>query len=235
MKFSVSPEIFEMFPDLQIAAAVFSGINNTVRQSEVAELLRNEELFSRSVFSEMKVSEHPNIQSWRKAYTKFGAGSHYRSSVEALAKRVTKGENLPSINSLVDIYNLVSLKHLVPVGGEDLKKIQGNITLTFATGDEKFRAIYAEKNDPPLKGEIVYMDDNKDVLCRRFNWRESEKSKITDKTTKAIIYIEGVPPVNAIETKEAAQDLAAYVEEICGGSAELFLINKNFPKFTFTK
>ncbi|MFA6271762.1 MAG: phenylalanine--tRNA ligase beta subunit-related protein [Patescibacteria group bacterium] len=235
MKFTVSPNVFEIFPELQIAVAVFKGIDNSKAVPKIAELLRSEEMFCRSIFSELKVSEHPNIQNWRKAYTKFGAGSHYRSSVEALTKRVSKGESLPSINNLVDIYNLVSLKHLLPVGGEDLKKIKGDLTLTFATGEEKFHAIYAEENDPPLKGEIVYVDDNKDVLCRRFNWREAEKSKITEETTKAIIYIEGIPPVNAIETKEAAQDLAAYVEKFCGGSAELFLVNKNFPIFNFTK
>ena len=223
-----------MFPDLQIAVVVLKDADNSTARPEIAELLSNEEMFCRSLFSELKVSEHPNIQNWRKAYTKFGAGSHYRSSVEALIKRVSKGEKLPLINNLVDIYNLISLKHILPVGGEDLKKIQGNLTLTFATGEEKFRAIHAEENDSPLKDEIVYKDDNNDVLCRRFNWREAEKSKITEKTTKAIIYIESIPPVNAIETKEAAQDLAAYIEKFCGGSAELYLINKNFPVYSFT-
>jgi DNA/RNA-binding domain of Phe-tRNA-synthetase-like protein len=202
---------------------------------EIAELLRNEEMFCRSIFSELTVSEHPNIQNWRKAYTKFGAGSHYRSSIETLVKRVSKGDNLPSINNLVDIYNLISLKHLLPVGGEDLRRIQGNIELTTATGEEHFKAIYSETNESPQKGEIIYVDGYRDVLCRRFNWREADKSKITEQTKDAIIYIEGISPVNAIETKEAMQDMVGYMEKFCSGSVELFLINKDFPVFTFKK
>lgn len=235
MKFTVSPEIFEMFPDLQIAVAVLKNIDNSTPQPEIADLLHQEEMYCQSMFSEMKLSEHPKIDCWRKAYTKFGAGSHYRSSIEALTKRVAKGGTLPSINKLVDIYNLVSLKHTMPVGGEDLKNVKGDVELTFATGEEHFRAIYAEADEPPQKGEVVYVDGGNDVLCRRFNWREADKSKLTEQTANAIIYIEGISPSNDIEVKEAAQDLVGYIEKFCGGSAELFLVNKNFPIFTFSK
>lgn len=224
-----------MFPDLQIAVVIVKDIDNHIYEPIIADMLRGEEQFCRNIFSEQKVSEHPNIKSWRKAYTKFGAGSHYRSSVEALVKRVQRAENIPTINNLVDIYNLISLKYLVPVGGEDLKAISGDIKLTFASGKERFRAIYSQENDPPVNGEIVYLDNDNDVLCRRFNWREADKSKITENTTSAIIYIEGITPVNAIELKEAALDLATNFEKFCGGSSEFFLVNKEFPIFTFRK
>jgi len=224
-----------MFPDLRIAVAVLKGVDNSTPQPEITDLLRQEEKYCQGVFGEIKLSEHPKIDCWRKAYTKFGAGSHYRCSVEALTKRVAKGGTIPSINKLVDIYNLISLKHVMPVGGEDLKKVNGDVELTFASGEEHFKAIHAEEEEPPQKGEIVYVDGNNDVLCRRFNWREADKSKLTEKTTNAIIYIEGISPSNDIELKEAAQDLVGYVEKFCGGSAELFLINKNFSIFNFKK
>lgn len=118
MKFSASSEVFNLFPELNIAVIVLWGIDNYTVEEEIEILLRQEEVHCQRLFQELKVSEHPNIASWRKAYTDFGAGSHYRSSVEALIKRVVKSETIPSINKLVDIYNLVSIKHFFPVGGK---------------------------------------------------------------------------------------------------------------------
>ncbi|PIY96964.1 MAG: hypothetical protein COY66_02220 [Candidatus Kerfeldbacteria bacterium CG_4_10_14_0_8_um_filter_42_10] len=230
MKFTVSPEVFNLFPELNIVMIVLKEIDNSTPEKEIADLLRQEEAYCRRYFKELKVSEHPNIACWRKAYTDFGAGSHYRSSVEALTKRVVKGEEIPSINKLVDIYNLISLKHVLPVGGEDLKKVKGNIELILASGNENFRALHAEAAEHPDKGEVVYVDEDNDVLCRRFNWREAEKTKLTNETSKAVIFLEGLPPVKDIEVKEAAQDFSQFVQKFCGGKIELYLVNKDFPQ-----
>jgi DNA/RNA-binding domain of Phe-tRNA-synthetase-like protein len=233
MKFSVSKEVFDIFPELNIAVIVLRDIDNHTEEKGITKLLRQEEEHCRKYFKELKVSEHPNITSWRKAYTAFGAGSHYRCSVEALTKRVVKGGEIPSINKLVDIYNLISIKHCLPVGGEDLKKIKGDVELVRASGDESFKALGSEEEDPPQKGEVVYVDQNNDVLCRRFNWRESDKTKLTKKTTDAVLYIEGLPPTKDIEVKEAAHDFHRFAKKYCGGRIELYLINQNFPEVIF--
>lgn len=233
MRFSISQEVFHLFPDLQVVAAVLAGVDNSGPAGELTELIRNEEEQAKSIFATVRTGEHPNIGCWRKAYTKFGAGSDYRSSIEALVKRVVRGNQIPTINKLVDIYNLVSLKHLLPVGGEDLKMVQGNVALICASQDESFIPLGSGENDPPKKGEVVYVDDNNDVLCRRFNWREAEKTKLTESTTNAIIVIEGLPPVNDIEVKEAAHDIERYVKQFCGGEVELFLVNSTVPTVNF--
>ncbi|PIS42846.1 MAG: hypothetical protein COT24_01325 [Candidatus Kerfeldbacteria bacterium CG08_land_8_20_14_0_20_40_16] len=230
MKFSVSQEVFKLFPELNIVMIVLKKIDNFTPEKEIANLLRQEEAYCRRYFQELKVSEHPNIACWRKAYTDFGAGSHYRSSVEALTKRVVKGKEIPSINKLVDIYNLISLKYVLPIGGEDLKKVKGNIELILASGNENFRALHAEVEEHPNKGEVVYVDEDNDVLCRRFNWREAEKTKLTAETTEAVIYLEALPPVKDIDLKEAAQDFCQFVQRFCGGTEELYLLNKNFSQ-----
>lgn len=233
MKFTVSQEVFNLFPLLNIVMMVVKEIDNFTPAEEIENLLRQEEAYCRTYFQELKVSEHPNITCWRKAYTDFGAGSHYRSSIEALTRRVVKGEAIPLINKLVDLYNLISLKHLVPVGGEDLKKVKGNIELILASGDENFKALNSEVEEHPNRGEVVYVDENNDVLCRRFNWREAEKTKLTGETKDAIMYIEGLSPVKDIEVKEAAQDLTRFIARFCGGKIELFLVNKNYPQVIF--
>ena len=88
-----------------------------------------------------------SIKSWREAYSSFDAKpKDYKSSIEALAKRVLKGEQLPSINGLVDLGNYISIKYVLPVGGEDLNVVKGAIKLRFANGTEPFSRIGSSEN-----------------------------------------------------------------------------------------
>ncbi|MCM1991376.1 hypothetical protein KDK92_16705 [Oceanirhabdus seepicola] len=64
---------------------------------------------------------------------------------------------MPSINPLVDLYNSISLKHVFPCGGEDLDETKGDIILTFAEGNEEFRQIGSDVNEPPEMNEDVYL------------------------------------------------------------------------------
>ena len=130
----------------------------------------------------------PVIQSWRKAYTRFGGSSSYRSSIEALAKRALKGDVLPEINPLVDCYNLTSLKYMMPVGGEDLQHVIGDVQLACAAGSERFTPLGSDVPEFPCKGEVVWVDESKEVLCRRWNWRESNKTKLTESTKRRCLW-----------------------------------------------
>ena len=83
--------------------------------------------------------EDPHMAAWREAYTAFGSKpSRTRNSAEALAKRALSEAGLPRINLLVDVYNAISVAHLVPVGGEDIDRIEGGMHLVRATGEEDF-------------------------------------------------------------------------------------------------
>lgn len=233
MQFTIHHSIFDRFPDLQIVALIVRGIDNSGSDPAIQDQQALEQNFTRGVFSVETLSSHPNIAVWRKAYTLFGAGSHYRSSVEALVRRTMKGETLPTINKLVDLYNIASLKYLVPIGGEDLNSIKGGVQLKRATGMEPFVPLGETDNDAPEAGEIIYADDA-GCLCRRFNWREADRTKLTEHTKNALLTIEGLPPVGEIEVKEAASALQALITRFCGGTSELFLLNHTIPSITFT-
>ena len=130
--------------------------------------------------------------------------------------------NLSSINKIVDIYNFISIKHMVPVGGDDTSKVEGDITLRIASGSEKFVQLGSEEVDHPKAGEVVYSDD-KEILCRRWNWRECDKSKMTPETTNVALVIEGL----GIEVKEIAEELKELVVKYCQGEAEIFILDKD--------
>ena len=123
----VSEGIYQLFPEAVLGIVAFRNINNAGERPELMATLREAEAQTVEHFAAVAVNDHPQIAPWREAYRKFGAKpKDYPSSVENLVRRVAKGHHLPHINLVVDLYNLVSLRHIVPVGGEDLGQIEGD-------------------------------------------------------------------------------------------------------------
>jgi len=227
MKLSIDQRIFETFEDPQIGVVVVRGADNAGESAEVVELLRSAEEGVRQAFVGIDpITTQPNIAVWRKAYKKFGVDPHeYRSSIEALVRRVLKGGAIPHINKLVDVYNYISLKYLVPVGGEDLDAAKGDMALTFAIGDEQFVRLGGTENEPPLPGEVIYRDEL-GVLCRRWNWREADRTKLTEGTRDAILVIEALSPIDLATVQQATQELAELVQRHCSAKTTSFIVNK---------
>ena len=111
--------------------------------------------------------------------------------LEAMLKRVSRGDHIGNINPLVDIYNVISLKYGLPVGGEDMDKFDGDIRLTIADGSEDFVTLGSDRSEPPYPGEVIYKD-SAGAICRCFNWRESVRTMLTDDTANAFMCIETV-------------------------------------------
>lgn len=217
MKFRISPEIFEVFPDLVLGGLVGREIDNRGYSSEIGELIRRRQEEIRGQLNLEDLSELPRIRSWRNAYVSFGARpKKHLSSVENLLRATLEGRSLRPINKVVDVYNYVSLRHLVPVGGDDLDRVEGDIVLRFAGEDEPFRLLGSEEVQTARQGEVIYAD-SKEVLCRRWNWRESEKTKMTEGTRNVFLVSEGLVPVTAEDMKKIVEDLACLVEKYCGG------------------
>ena len=230
MKLIIDKQIFEKFPDLNIGVVVARGLDNSGEDKEIYKLLQEVEALIKQTFIPEELSKHPMISPWRVAYSDFGAKpKKYHSSIEALTRRITSGESLPKINKLVDLYNYISLKYTVPMGGDDIDQVEGDIQLTVAKGDETFKQIGSDEAKNPNEGEVIYRD-SKDVLCRRWNWRECDKTKMTEKTKNAVIMIEGLPPVTKEKIDEISKDLAGSVETFLGGKTKVHLLNKSNPE-----
>lgn len=226
MKFKIAPEIFEKFPGLAIGIVVARGIENSGRSEEIMILTKEREREIREMFATDTLSQQPKIGTWRKAYSLFNAKpKKYRSSVESLYRMILKGMDLRSINRIVDIYNFVSIKHMVPVGGDDLEKVEGDITLGFARGGEAFVALNSKEVERAKQGEVVYID-SEEVLCRRWNWRECEKTKMTEETKDVILVAEGLPPMTIKDMEGIIQELRQLIQRYCGGEPEVFILNQ---------
>lgn len=233
MKFIIENKIFEKFPGLNIGIVVGKDIDNKSENQEIIDLIREKEKEIRANFNTSTLSENSKINAWRKAYSSFGAKpKKYRCSVENLYRMILEGIELRHINKVVDIYNYISIKHIIPVGGDDTDKIDGNITLKLAQGDEPFTELNSEEIKNPKEGEVVYVDD-KEVLCRRWNWRECDKSKMTKDTKNVSIVIEGLPPVTREEIEKIINELSEMLQKYCGGEIKTFILNKSNNKKEF--
>ena len=132
MLFSIQKELFDILPDLTIGMVVAKGVDNTHSSQEIDDLLPHAVEEMKKNFAGDKAQEHPRIKPWRTAFTKLGiSGSKFPSSIESMARRVLKGDPFPQINPLVDLYNSVSLRFFVPMGGHDLDTLEGNIHIRF--------------------------------------------------------------------------------------------------------
>ncbi|MFI9024712.1 B3/4 domain-containing protein [Streptomyces sp. NPDC053560] len=164
--------------------------------------------------------DEPHIAAWRAAYTAFGAKpSRTRNSAEALARRALTEGGLPRVNRLVDVYNAISVAHAIPVGGEDLDRIEGDMRLVRATGDEPFETAAggAQAVEHPEPGEVVWRDAA-GVTCRRWNWRQGVRTRLTEDSTRALFLLERMAPMSLDALEEAGAELAEALEKFSPGA-----------------
>jgi DNA/RNA-binding domain of Phe-tRNA-synthetase-like protein len=171
------------------------------------ELLRAAEASARTTLAGRPAADLPEVAEWRAAYRAFGAKpNRTRPSVEALLRRADVG--LPRIDRITDVYNAVSVRHLIPVGGEDLARYCGPIRLVRAVGDEPFDT--SQDGAPvlghPEPGEVVWRD-NTGVTCRCWNWRQCARTRITDATVTAIFVLDGLAPLGSAGLAAAGHEL----------------------------
>jgi len=228
MKLLITDMIFDDFPELVLGVVILHNIDNSQDRAEVSEMLRQAEAALPGKFGSTPVIEHPYIATWREAYRKFGAKpKNYPSSIEKLNRRVLNGATIGHINNLVSLYNTISLRHILPVGGEDLDKIVGDVLLTRASNDEPPVFLLGEKEArPPHAGEIIYKDDS-GAICRRWNWKEADRTKLTQETKNAFLVIEALVPVPRATVETAIRELADFVKQYCGGAVSTAFLDKD--------
>ena len=225
MKDMVSREILDRFPEYIRGVVVARGVNNHEEKQGLVELLRKVESDATRDESLQDIKNHPRIASWRQAYSDLGSNPNkFYSSIESLGRRARRGDQLPYINTLVALFNYFSLKHMVPSGGDDLDSVDGRLCLTLAKGDEPFTPFNSDVVEYPAPGEVIYVDNSK-VMCRRWNWRQGDQTKMTPATTNVAINVDCLPPVSKQEARKITRELANLVQEFCGGEVTFFVLD----------
>jgi DNA/RNA-binding domain of Phe-tRNA-synthetase-like protein len=228
MQLIVDEPFWSLFPEARIGLVIAHGVDNTRAAEQAAALLEAEIAATAQALEGVEIASHPAVAPWRAAYAHFGAKpSRFRSSIESLLRSAQSGR-LRSISPLVDLYNAVSLRHRLPCGGEDLAAIVGDIHLTRAAGGEPFLTIGAEADDPPPPGEVIYADEA-GAICRCFNWREADRTKLTAATADALLVVESLADHPPALLDAALADLAALVARHLGGATRTAVVDRASP------
>jgi DNA/RNA-binding domain of Phe-tRNA-synthetase-like protein len=229
---SVAPEVFARFPDYLRGVLVAHEVRNRPSPPELVALLRQAEASVRDRLGATEVTAHPRIATWRAAFKAQGINpKDFRCSVEAMARRALKGQQLPSINALVDIGNILSLSHLVPTGGHAIDHAVEGYRLRPATGTERFVPFGTDQEEHPDPGEIIYAE-GETVLTRRWSWRQANHSLTLPETTAIQFNLDGLAPVGRAELEALGAELAGMVEQYCGGRIRLGMLSAGEPSLS---
>jgi len=227
--YRIADDIFQRFPGYVRGVVIAHGLANCASPPALLELLREAEATVRARIKPEAVAEEPRIKSWREAYRAFGAKpAEFRSSVEAMARRALKNDRLPSINALVDIGNLISLRHLLPAGAHAIDVLRGDIALRSATGAEQFLAFGSTETEQPLPGEVIFTEGDT-VLTRRWTWRQAQHTLTLPESRAVTFNIDGLPPVTVAEVERAGAEIMELVQRFCGGRARYALLSQDYP------
>lgn len=223
MIYRIDPQLFQHYPGYVRGLIIARRtINIEPPIDEVARLLTGAQRTIRERSDLEPASAHPHIAVWREAYRKFGAKpTEFPSSIEALVKRVRRGDTVPYINTLAALCNSTSLRYLTPIGGHAIDVLQPDdqLVLGYANGAEEFAPLGGGPIEHPLPGEVIFfVAPAKRVMTRRWTWRQGELTRLQRTTTAVVINIDGLPPVTRSDVEAIAADLGNLVTLYCGGA-----------------
>jgi DNA/RNA-binding domain of Phe-tRNA-synthetase-like protein len=212
MYFEHDAQIWQAFPQLRAGLLLMEGVDAPPRAEP-----QLERFFARARerLAAGPESELPEVSAWRRAYSQMGLKpTQYRSAAEALLRRFRREDALPALHPLVDLCNAVSLAFALPVAVIDLDGVSGFIEVRYARGDERYMAFSGEEERPD-PGEVIFADADNAVHARRWTFRQSRQSTVSDTTRRALIVSEGMHA-------SAAADVPALIDTIAGEAARLW-------------
>ena len=208
--FAYDTAVAERYPTIRAGVIHATGLANGPSPPDLLDEYRAEQHAASERLKATAIADLPSIAAWRRAFTLFGAKpTQYRNAAEALQRRLAKHGDIPSINTLVDIGNLASIRYAIPVAVFDMAGIAGSITVRFATGAEIFTDLGSTDSVNPDPGEVIFVDSNNVVSARRWCWRQSAQSATTTTTVDALIVIEGHHDTARQDVQSALADLTS--------------------------
>lgn len=229
MKIQIEREVLERYPDAEIGYLVAQvSVKNSDTHVDALKRMLGKDLADKGINATNFVI-HPSLSKWRKIYEDdFQVNAKtYRSSIEALVRRIVTGKEIWNINSVVDLYNCCSVFSLLPMGGYDLKKISGTITIRFASEQEPFYPLGAKEKIEAKSNHVVYADDQR-VICWLWNHKDARETCIDEDSETVIFFIDSFESAGL---QKALSELAEHLKKIGGIPSETGILNKASPAY----
>jgi DNA/RNA-binding domain of Phe-tRNA-synthetase-like protein/GNAT superfamily N-acetyltransferase len=228
--FAYDQAVVEEYPTIRAGVVHATGLANGPSSPELLRDYRAEQRAASERLNGTAMADIPSIAAWRRVFTRFGAKpTQYRNAAEALLRRLGKHGDIPTIGTLVDIGNLVSIRYAMPVAVFDRTTVAGSITVRFATGAERFTDLGTTETVSPDPGEVVFVDEEDIVCARRWCWRQSAQSATGPTTVEALFVVEGHHDTAEQDVETAADDLVALLAEYQPASRTSSRVLSNDP------
>ncbi|MEO8392877.1 MAG: phenylalanine--tRNA ligase beta subunit-related protein [Chloroflexota bacterium] len=230
--FQYHPDILARYPKVVGGVIVAHGIRNGASSADLLAAYTNEQQATIARIGDTPLSQIESLAAWRGVFRSFGVDpTQIRSACEAVLRRLTKQGDIPSINTLVDIGNLVSIRYGLPVAMFDLRSAQGAITVRFADGTESFTNLGQTEIAHPDPGEVIFADENGLVFARRWCWRQSDQSASREDTTDLLVTVEAQHENSRKEVESAVKDLTALLQQFTGSTLSSALLDNQSGGF----
>lgn len=216
LSLKIDPELKRRFPELNALTLGIAGVQIKKKDAELENFKKQITEQIRNDYTLDSVKDHPTFRAYRTFFWTIGIDpTKIRPAAEALTRRILAGKTLPCINTLVDSYNLASIKTGIALATFDADKLDGNLLMRFAQEGEQIVGIGMDKPFVMKGGEIVVSDEKK--LIAVYPYRDADNTKVTEKTENVSIVVCGVPNITK-ETLETASDVTLeYVTRFCKG------------------
>src|SRR5947209_2726221 len=216
--FQYHSTILARYPTVTGGAILAQGMFNGPTPDALQAAFQAEQRATLQRIGDTPLSQIETLAAWRNAFRGFDVDpTQYRSAAEALLRRLTKKGDIPCINLLVDLGNLVSIRYALPVAVFDTSTLNGAVTVHFADGSERYTTLGQDEQEHPEAGEVVFSDDTKLVIARRWCWRQSDQSAAQRETTEALITVEAHHTQAKEDVDAALDDLLTLLRAFAGG------------------
>jgi len=220
MTLKIDMRLKTRFPEIKVPVCEIRGV--MVEKLSIKLEKFKEELIKqvRERFDLESLKDEPTLRAYRDFFWRVGMDpTKNRPAAEALIRRILQGKTIPRINTLVDSYNLASIKTEIALAAFDAEKLKGNLLMRFATEGEEFLGIGMEK-PMHLQGiEIVVSDVEK--LVAIYPHRDADGTKVTEETKNVLLLVCGVSGIGEETLLDAARVTIEYITKFCGGEARM--------------
>lgn len=217
--FSIDSAVKKVFPSVSIGIALIKNVSIS-KTDPVLEKEKNKLLSHVSTLTTEQIGKYIEIISYRKLYKAMGIDWHSRRpSPEALLRRVALGKGLYTVNTCVDAYNLVVMKHRVSVGAFDADCMIFPTVLRFA--GEGDTIVLLGDSEPTIYSskELAYYDQQGGYNID-FNFCDAQRTKVTEKTKNIWINIDGIYDITPEQVQKTLEKSVAIITKYCGGKVE---------------
>jgi DNA/RNA-binding domain of Phe-tRNA-synthetase-like protein len=219
MKFIIEKDVLKI--GIKALGVIIENIDNETITDEFLEFRKNSINNLLDKYKDFNIKEDEILEGFNKLHD--NANVTRRKNIPAsenLIKSLIKNNDIPSINKVVDIYNIVSIDSKISLGAHDIDKIKGDVTLKFTKGDELYYPIGTEELKEVKKGEYAYIDSDNEIICR-LEVRQVNKTKITTSTKNVFYIVQGNEKTSYDYLYEVANKIIDLTTLYCGGEGKI--------------